>query len=54
MFTPIDHREWNLSMIKLHFYQWWRLLHSPTNNDESLMLELSEVWEPLNKVLGNM
>ena len=42
-------REWFPSMIQLHFQQWWRLLNSPSNNNESLMLELSGAWEPPDK-----
>ena len=42
-------REWFPSMIQLHFQQWWRLLNSPSNNNESLMLELSGVRNPQTK-----
>jgi len=34
------------SMIKIQFYQWWRPLNSPANNNEFPMLELSGAWEP--------
>ena len=39
-------KKWFLLMIGLHFHQWWRLLSSPANNNESLMLELSGFGNP--------